>query len=561
MTATAANGRPLGSVWGAPGRTVEANVAVYRCVGLARTPGLDHCPGDLAAITSTQVVSVVIPASGVADFSVRAGVDCCEIDEADLLSVNGQTWGTSYFVRWAESPLCPYPRTPTPTPTASRTVTASPTNTSTPTPTSTPLLRKEQWHEVLSAGYSQRYNITLQNTTGALMRGVVVTDTLPAGALFSDATIVLTGTLPPETYAWYPEGGEWDGAGSVMWSAGDLPPDYYASMKLHVHLLSTLPPGSVLTNVVTYVSASGSIMTTTATTLISAEPAAPTPVRTPTFTPTPLCPSRAIAQVDAGSASPYVDSAGVVWSADRSYIPGSTSWGYIGESATYTTTDVIWGTGEPALYQTERWWQSADGGYRFELPNGDYEVVIKLAEIYAPAKIGSRVFSVQVQGATVMAHLDVLDLAGLDMAYDVVAPAQVRHGILAVDLIAESGNPAVKAIGVRTVAACTPTATPSPTASQTATPTTTATPTLTATARATPTETGTPTPTESATATPSATASPTASETATLTASATPSATPSQTATATPTPSETATLLPTPVRHLLYLPVVLVDGT
>ena len=607
-------------VTGAPGRTVQAEIITYRCIGLVRTPEWDHCSAELATISTTQILSVTIPPAGTVDFAARSPVDCCEIDQNDLISINGQGWGSSFFVRWAESPRCPFPgpsRTPsvTPTRTATATPTATPTSTSTPTPTATPRFHKDPWHESLAAGSSQRYNITLQNTTGSLMTGVVVSDVIPDGTRFSDSTTVITGTTEPVADAWYAPGGQWDGLRTVRWNIGDLPPGYYASMKVHVYALSGVAAGTVITNVAWLLSGSGPAMSTLATALIVSSPPTSTPMPTPTFTPVPQCPPLPVLQVDVGSGSVYTDTRGAPWLADQQYQPGTNAWGHTGESATYDTTAAIGGTGDQTLYQTERYWTGANGGYRFELPNGDYQVLLKFAEIYEQALPGTRIFSLVVQGATVMAHLDVAEVAGMDVAYDVLVPAQVSNGLLTVGLVPERSYPELKAIAVLLPRPCTATPTPTPsvtrtaaaTATQTATPTATATPTepeRTSTPTETPTATASATPTASATATftrtpantptatwtllatktatpeeeasPTSTVTPIAAATETPTITATPSATVADTATATATVADaatatatatvtatvTATATPLQVRGLfrLYLPLILVEA-
>ena len=520
-------------VWGPAGQVVNAQVATHRCLGLVRTPGRDYCSAEMATMTTTQSLSLTIPTSGTTDFSVTSNVACCEIDQNDLLYVNGLRWGASFFIRWAESPGCPFIDTPTPT--------------STPTPTRTPMLHKQPWHTELPPSYSQRYNITLQNTTGSLMTGVVVTDVIPEGTRFSDATIVVTGTTPPAQFAWYPEGGAWDGQRTIVWNVGDLPAGYYASMKVHVYLLTNVVPGTVLTNTATVQSGSAPPFSTSATSLVVPVPVTPTPMTTPTFTPVPECPSQPYIQVDAGSPVTYTDHAGGVWLPDQAYRPGINTWGYIGDSAVYTTTDPIYGTLDPALYQTERWWVNSNGGYRFEVPNGDYDVLLRFAEIYPQTNVGTRVFTVVVEGVTVLAHLDVLEVAGMNVAYDLLASAHVTDGVLDVDFLAEQNNPELKAVAVLVPRPCTPTPTPSPTPSQTATPTPTGTPTATATETATETPTVTPTTTATAEESPTPTQTPTA--TATVAATAT------EMATATPT-----SVLPGESRYVIALPIIIAEG-
>ena len=173
--------------------------------------------------------------------------------------------------------------------------------------------------------------------------------------------------------------------------------------------------------------------------------------------------------VDVGSTAVYTDSRGTAWQADQAYQAGTTTWGYVGDSGTYATSDPVWGTGDQPLYQTERFWTNGSGGYRFVVPNGDYEVLLKLAEIYPGTKVGTRVFSVNVEGVTAVAHLDLTELVGPNVAYDVLAPAHVTDGVLSVDMVTEQNFPALKAIAVFSPRPCTPTVTPSPTASATAT--------------------------------------------------------------------------------------------
>ena len=400
-------------------------------------------------------------------------------------------------------------------PTATATSTASATLTATPTASGTPDFQKAPWHQSIAPGYSQRYNITLHNTTGSLMTGVVVTDVIPEGTRFNDATIAMISATAPDTFTWYAAGGSWDGLRTIVWNVGSLPAGYYASMKVHVYALNSLPSGTILINQATMSNSGGPAISTTASSLIEANPATATAMPTATFTPVSLCPPQPVVQVDSGSQLSYMDTRGAMWLPDQAYRPGMNSWGYThtATSFTYEVSDHIWGTGDPALYRTERWWQG-DGGYRFQVPNGDYLVLLKMAEIYPQAYAGTRVFSVAVQGVTALSHLDLMDIAGRDVAYDVLLPAHVRDGLLSIDFIAEKTSPALKAIAVLSPNPCTPTVTPSPTPSRTATisptPTQTGSPTVTptpGTPTATPTRTNTATmiPTATRTATPTVT--------------------------------------------------------
>jgi hypothetical protein len=180
--------------------------------------------------------------------------------------------------------------------------------------------------------------------------------------------------------------------------------------------------------------------------------------------------------VNAGSARAYTDAQGRVWQADRAFTAGG--WGFTG-GLTYTNATPIRRTTDTQLYQTERYW-IGDGRYTFTLPNGDYEVWLRFAEIYPQTYVGDRVFDVIIEGRT-LETLDLMQQAGRYVAYDIVwRGATVIDGALTVELHSRSGNPKLSAIGV------------TPHSWPTNTPTPTIVPTRTA--EATPTPTGTPTP-------------------------------------------------------------------
>jgi len=209
----------------------------------------------------------------------------------------------------------------------------------------------------------------------------------------------------------------------------------------------------------------------------------------------------------------------MTWAADKKYAAGS--WGYIGGTA-YGVSAAIGGTDDDPLYQKERYWTaSAQPGYRFAVPNGQYEVTLKFAETFFSAA-GKRKFHVKIQGVRVLTSFDIYSAAGAkNTAVDRSFTLNVTDGLLAIDFIKLSGydNPKVNAIRVRSLGPTpTPTASNTPTVSPTAsttptitqTPTETMTPTITNTpsVTATPTETGTPTSTPTITETPTVTATP-----------------------------------------------------
>ena len=116
----------------------------------------------------------------------------------------------------------------------------------------------------------------------------------------------------------------------------------------------------------------------------------------------PAWPFRELA-VNVGSQAQYVDAGGQIWVEDRPYHEGG--FGYVGgEPTTFHKDDIILGTADPGLMFTYR-----DGldGYRFDVPDGEYEVELRLGEAEG-ADSGERVFGVIVNGRPV---IDALDLA------------------------------------------------------------------------------------------------------------------------------------------------------
>ncbi len=284
-----------------------------------------------------------------------------------------------------------------------------------------------------------------------------------------------------------------------------------------------------------------------------------TPTLTPTFTVTETNTPTPIYVNCAGSQ--YVSaSTGITWLADQAFSTGS--WGYTAGSP-YTSGGPITNTVDPTLYETER----AAGGvtYKFTLPNGVYDAVLKYAETYYTS-IGGRVFNVALNGVTVLSNFDIYkDSGGKNIADDKTFAVTVTSGILELDETATVQIATIQAIGITYVVppAFTPTSTQTftftssstptptlsytpvftttPTNSRTSTFTSTVTPTLTNTSS--PSVTGTSTPTATFTNTSLSTTTPTYSRTSAFTATATPTLTntPSSSATGTSTPTATYT--------------------
>lgn len=244
----------------------------------------------------------------------------------------------------------------------------------------------------------------------------------------------------------------------------------------------------------------------------SQEPAGyvPTPTFTPTCIPTPTPPGGAPYEkrIDTGG-GPYVDSQSVRWDADTlAYAPCASPYGWT-TGTLYTTTTTIANTADPLLYQTQRY--APDLGYRFLLPNGQYAITLRFAELYY-TRSGQRIFSVFTNGVTQTTGMDIFALAGgAFRAYDRTYTVTVQTGALYVNLVSNRDAAILNAIHVRQLTSApatgTPTASatplgPTPTASASPTATNTPTSTRTPTSSPSPTVTATPSDTPTATATP-----------------------------------------------------------
>jgi len=133
------------------------------------------------------------------------------------------------------------------------------------------------------------------------------------------------------------------------------------------------------------------------------KPLPPTPTPTPSLTPTPAYEAR----INCGGAQ-YVDTAGKTWVADRQHTAGS--YGYVGGAA-FSSDDPnqpIANTYDDVLYRTER----SGGEYRFDVPNGLYEVKLLFVEFTPYTKVGYRVFDVVLEGQKVLVDFDILAVSG-----------------------------------------------------------------------------------------------------------------------------------------------------
>lgn len=168
--------------------------------------------------------------------------------------------------------------------------------------------------------------------------------------------------------------------------------------------------------------------------------------------------------VNAGCNYSFFDEKGkTTWLPDKPYEPGS--WGHIGGEPLYVSKKV--GTKEDILtvdefvplYQTMR---VGGEGYRFDVPDGWYEVELLLVENFPASRRfvegiespyhpgGERIFDILINGKTVYSALDLLKTYGYNypLRFRVEAQAAGGHGIQ-VALKAQKGKTLISAIRVR----------------------------------------------------------------------------------------------------------------
>ncbi len=157
-----------------------------------------------------------------------------------------------------------------------------------------------------------------------------------------------------------------------------------------------------------------------------------------------------VIRIKAGSSTPFKDSAGNVWEAER---------GFEGGQVIERAELEIANTKEPGLYRSEHY--SMDS-FSCDVPNGKYVVKLHFAETFEGISgEGQRVFSFKVQGHE-FKDFDVWKKAGgANRAYVETVPVEVTDGKLKIIFTSNIENPQINAIEI--VAQTTPTpATPAP---------------------------------------------------------------------------------------------------
>lgn len=149
--------------------------------------------------------------------------------------------------------------------------------------------------------------------------------------------------------------------------------------------------------------------------------------------------------VNVGAKAEFVDDDRTIWVGDRPYRPGG--FGFIGGDATQFNKDLpVRGTTQTPLYFTYR--QGIEG-YRFDVPDGRYELELRFTEatVTAPKQ---RVFDVVVNGATLIANLDLVAQVGTAWALPITTTVQVSGGQgIEVRFPARAGKAVLSGIRVR----------------------------------------------------------------------------------------------------------------
>jgi hypothetical protein len=105
----------------------------------------------------------------------------------------------------------------------------------------------------------------------------------------------------------------------------------------------------------------------------------------------------------------WIDAQGREWLPDKIYRDG---YGYLGLSSTFTSDEAISGTDNQHIYQSERYQLY---GYRVDVPNGDYEIILHFAEIYHD-RPGARIMNIKIEDKPVLNGLDIYDRVGKNAA-------------------------------------------------------------------------------------------------------------------------------------------------
>ena len=135
----------------------------------------------------------------------------------------------------------------------------------------------------------------------------------------------------------------------------------------------------------------------------------------------------------------YTDSKGQSWLPD---VGAAQGW-------LVSTVIPITGTSDPELYRSSRYSDTGRLDYQFRVPNGDYIVILKFAEIWQ-LESGKRVLGIALNGTTVTSHFDILAAAGgPNKAIDLLFPVTVTNRQLTVEISGVIDKPMLNALEIR----------------------------------------------------------------------------------------------------------------
>ena len=139
-------------------------------------------------------------------------------------------------------------------------------------------------------------------------------------------------------------------------------------------------------------------------------------------------------RINSGGTS-FTDPSSQVWSADTNFTGGST----------FSSSKAITNTTTPQLYQTERY---GTFQYAFTVPNGNYTITLKFAEIYFTST-GQRVFNVSINGQAVLTNFDIVAQAGGALiALDESFPVSATNGQITISFTSVVNNAKIGAIEI-----------------------------------------------------------------------------------------------------------------
>jgi beta-galactosidase len=146
-----------------------------------------------------------------------------------------------------------------------------------------------------------------------------------------------------------------------------------------------------------------------------------------------------------GSNADFIDKENRVWLADRPYRAGG--WGFIGPNSKWIYSDAadkdILGTDEDPLFQTMQQGLSA---YKFDVPDGNYDIELLFAETKNES-VGKRIFSVKINGKTVLENLDLAVAVQPHHAFTKTFTAKIDGGLV-VEFVPIVGEPILSGIRV-----------------------------------------------------------------------------------------------------------------